>query len=143
VNLGDGEAMIDVVVAGAGPGGLSAALCLARAGRQVLALDGGSWRNVSSDTIHNFLSRDGSTPAVLRTAALSQLKRYPCAKIQALSVDSVAGQSGAFRVNLADERVIQARRLLMATGVEDVLPDIPGLSERWGQSFDRASTGLA
>ena len=67
--------MIDVVIAGAGPGGLSAALCLARAGRQVLVADSGSWRNVSSDTLHNFFSRDGVAPAELRASALAQLAR--------------------------------------------------------------------
>ena len=126
--------MIDTVIAGAGPGGLSAALCLARAGRQVLVLDGGSWRNVSSDTLHNFLSRDGVTPAELRASALAQLGRYPNVKVQPVSADSVDGESGSFRVALSDGRVAQAHRLLLATGVEDVLPGIAGLAERWGQS---------
>ena len=126
--------MIDAVIAGAGAGGLSAALCLARAGRQVLVADGGSWRNVSSDTLHNFLSRDGVTPAELRETALAQLRRYPSVKVQAVSADSVEGESGSFRVALSDGRVAQAHRLLLATGVEDVLPDIPGLAERWGRS---------
>lgn len=126
--------MIDAVIAGAGPGGLSAALCLARAGRQVLVLDGGSWRNVSSDTLHTFLSRDGVTPAELRASALAQLSRYPSAKVQPASADSVDGESGSFRVVLSDGQVTRARRLLLATGVEDILPGIPGLTERWGQS---------
>lgn len=69
--------MIDVVVVGAGPSGLSAALCLARVGRQLLVLEGGPWANVSSDTVHNFFTRDGATPAQLREAALAQLGRYP------------------------------------------------------------------
>ncbi len=126
--------LIDAVIAGAGPGGLSAALCLARAGRQVLVLDGGSWRNVSSDRLHNFLSRDGVTPAELRATALAQLSRYPCVKVQPVSAEAVDGESGDFRVVLSDGRVIQAHRLVLATGVEDVLPGIPGLAERWGQS---------
>lgn len=126
--------MIDAMIAGAGPGGLSAALCLARAGRQVLVADGGSWRNVSSDTLHNFLSRDGVTPAELRGSALAQLRRYPGVKVQPVSADSVEGECGSFRVALSDGRVARARRLLLATGVEDVLPGIPGLAERWGQS---------
>lgn len=125
--------MIDVVIAGAGPGGLSAALCLGRAGRQVLVLDGGSWRNGSTDAIHNFFTRDGATPAELRAAALGQLNRYPCARVQPVSAESADGESGRFRVTLSDGRTVEAHRLLLATGVEDVLPDIPGLPERWGQ----------
>lgn len=126
--------MIDAVIAGAGPGGLSAALCLGRAGRQVLVLDGGPWRNVSSGELHNFFSRDGVAPAALREAALEQLRRYPNVKVQAASAESAEGEPGRIRVALSDGRVTEAHRLLLATGVEDVLPDVPGLPERWGQS---------
>ncbi len=61
--------MIDVVIAGAGPSGLSAALCLAGVGRQVLVLDGGPWRGASSDAAHNLFTRDGATPSELRDSA--------------------------------------------------------------------------
>ena len=120
--------------AGAGPGGLSAALCLGRAGRQVLVLDSGSWRNVPSGAIHNFLSRDGVTADELRATALAQLRQYPSVKVQAASAEAAGGEPGNFQVTLSDGRVAQAHRLVLATGVEDVLPDIPGLNERWGQS---------
>jgi thioredoxin reductase len=126
--------VIDAVIAGAGPGGLSAALCLARAGRQALVADDGSWRCVSSDEVHNFLSRDGASPVDLRAAALAQLAHYPCIKVVRASVDSVDGECGCFRASLSGGRVVEARRLVLATGVEDVVPDIPGLAERWGQS---------
>jgi thioredoxin reductase len=125
---------IDVAIAGAGPGGLSAALCLARVGRQVLVLDGGSWRSASSNVIHTFFSRDGSTPAEIRTSALAQLRQYPCAKVQAASADSAEGKPGNFKITLGNGQQVQARRLVLATGVEDILPDIAGLPERWGQS---------
>lgn len=125
---------IDVVIAGAGPGGLSAALCLGRAGRQVLVADSGSWRNVSSSTLHNFPARDGVTPADLRASMLADLRRYPSVKVQQVAAQTAAGESGDFRVTLGDGRTIQAHRLLLATGIEDLLPDIPGLPERWGQS---------
>lgn len=126
--------MIDVVVAGAGPGGLSAALCLGRVGRHVLVLDGGPWRNVSSDTIHSFFTQDGATPAELKASALAQLRRYPSVKIQHSFANSAKGEPGNFEVALSNGSRVQARGLLLATGVEDVLPDIPGLQERWGQS---------
>jgi thioredoxin reductase len=126
--------MIDVVIVGAGPGGLSAALCLARAGRQVLVADSGSWRNVSSDHLHNFLSRDGVTPTDLRAAAVAQIGHYPCIKVTRASADAVDGECGAFRVSLNGGGVVEAHRLILATGVEDLPPDIPGMAERWGQS---------
>lgn len=126
--------MIDAVIVGAGPSGLSAALCLARVGRQVLVLEGGPWANVSSDTIHNFFTRDGATPAELREAALAQLGRYPCARVQATSAEAAEGGPDNFRVTLSGSRVVEARRLILATGMEAALPDIPGLQARWGQS---------
>lgn len=126
--------MIDVVIAGAGPGGLSAALCLARVGRQVLVLDGGPWRNSSSDVIHTFFTQDGATASDLRVSALTQLRHYPCAKVEQIFADSAKGDPGNFEVTLSNGRRVQARRLLLATGVEDILPDIPGLPERWGLS---------
>jgi thioredoxin reductase len=126
--------MIDVVIAGAGPSGLSAALCLARVGRQVLVLDGGPWRGASSDAMHNLFTRDGATVPELRESALAQLRRYPCVKVQAGSAEAAEGEPGNFRITLSGGRVAEAHRLILATGVEDLLPDIPGLPERWGQS---------
>lgn len=125
---------MDVVVVGGGPSGLSAALCLARAGRSVLVLDGGPWTNVSSGTVHNFFTRDGATPAELREAALAQLRAYPCARVQAAAVERAGRGPDGFRVALGNARVIEARRLILATGLEAVLPDIPGLPARWGRS---------
>lgn len=131
---GEGGQMIDVVIAGAGPSGLSAALCLARVGRQVLVLDGGPWRGASSDAVHNLFTRDGATPPELRESALAQLRRYPCVKVQAASAEAAEGPPGKIRVTLGGGRVAVAHRLILATGVEDLLPDVPGLPERWGQS---------
>jgi thioredoxin reductase len=126
--------MIDAVIAGAGPGGLSAALCLGRAGRRTLVLDGGPWRNIASGEIHNFLSRDGAEPAEVRASALAQLSRYPTVKVEPEPAESADGEPGHFQITFGGGRRIDARRLLLATGVEDVTPEIPGLSERWGQS---------
>jgi thioredoxin reductase len=99
-----------------------------------MVADSGSWRNISSDHLHNFLSRDGVTPTELRTAALAQLGRYPCIKIVPGSVATVDGDPGNFLVTLSDGRATHTRRVILASGVEDLLPDIPGLPERWGQS---------
>jgi thioredoxin reductase len=135
--------MIDAVIAGAGPGGLSAALCLGRAGRQALVLDGGPWRNVASGEIHNFLSRDGVTPGELRESAIAELRRYPTVKVEAESAESAYGEPGHFQVTLSDGRRIEGRRLLLATGVEDVTPDIAGLSERGDRVWCIAPTVTA
>jgi thioredoxin reductase len=125
--------MIDVVVIGAGPGGISAAIALARAGRETLLLDGGPWRNASAETIHNVFTRDGASGAELRAVALGQLGRYPSAKVQQACASAVTGAVGNFEVHLDNGRSTRARRLLLATGIEDILPDVTGLAERWGR----------
>ncbi|MEV4897282.1 NAD(P)/FAD-dependent oxidoreductase [Nonomuraea sp. NPDC055795] len=125
--------MDDVFIAGAGPAGLNAALTLGRARRRVLLADAGPGRNATSGAVHNFLSRDGITPAELRQAGLDQLAAYPSVRIvqgQAVRAD---GPRDDFTVRLADGSTHRARRLLLATGVRDELPPVAGLAERWGR----------
>lgn len=124
-----GALVYDVVVIGAGPAGLNAALTLGRVGRRTLLLDGGPGRNAVSDAVHNFLTRDGIAPAELRTIAIEQLARYPDVEIrQARAVHAAEG----FKVVLDDGEQAEATRLVLATGVRDVLPPVRGLKERWG-----------
>ena len=124
----------DVVVAGTGPAGLSAALTLGRARRPTLLIDGGPGRNAPSEGVHNFLTRDGIAPAELRTIALEQLTAYPAVQIRAASADRVQAVDREFDLALAGGDRVRTRRLLLATGVLDELPAIPGLAERWGRS---------
>jgi thioredoxin reductase len=124
----------DVVVVGAGPAGLSAALTLGRARRPTLLIDGGPGRNSPSEGVHNFLTRDGIAPAELRTIALEQLTAYPAVQIRAASADRVQAVDREFDLALAGGDRVRTRRLLLATGVLDELPAIPGLAERWGRS---------
>ncbi|WP_214316993.1 NAD(P)/FAD-dependent oxidoreductase [Nonomuraea sediminis] len=123
--------MYEAVVVGAGPAGLSAALTLGRARRRVLLVDGGPGRNARSDAVHNLLSRDGIAPAELRTEALGDLEEYPSVDVVTGLVTGAEIEQEGFRVFLGGGARL-ARRLLLATGVEDVLPGIPGLAERWG-----------
>jgi thioredoxin reductase len=125
--------MLDVVIAGGGPAGLSAALLLGRARRSVLLCDSGQPRNAGVHAMHGFLSRDGMDPAALRQAGRDQLKPYPTVQLRATAVHAVTGDAEGFTVSLTDRTTDQARRLLLATGVIDQLPPIPGLAERWGR----------
>jgi thioredoxin reductase len=125
--------MFDAVVAGAGPAGLSAALTFARARRNVLVADGGPGRNQRSDGVHLLLSRDGMTPASLRLAALAELARYPSVQVREARVTRAGGEPGCFGVTLDDGTPVQAQRLVLATGVRDMLPPVDGLAERWGR----------
>jgi len=122
-----------VVIAGAGPAGLSAALVLARAGRSVVVLDGGPGRNAPAAHSYNVFTRDGTPPGELRRIGRTQAESYGARVVEAEAVDAEAGEDGV-RVRLADGTELVAQRLLLATGVEDLLPEIPGVAEAWGKT---------
>ncbi|MFC5183521.1 NAD(P)/FAD-dependent oxidoreductase [Actinomadura harenae] len=129
------ENMHDVVVIGGGAAGLSAGLVLARARRRITILDGGAPRNAPAAHMHGFLSRDGMPPAALLEAGRAELAGYGVEPITA-RVDEVAREDGpepAFTVRLTGGASLRARRILVATGLRDELPDLPGLRERWGK----------
>lgn len=125
--------MDDVLIAGAGPAGLNAALTLGRARRRALLADAGPGRNATSAAVHNFLSRDGIAPSQLRQIGLDQLRAYPSVRVAAGQAVHAGGQRDDFTVTLDDGSTHRARRLLLATGVHDELPPIDGLAERWGR----------
>lgn len=126
--------MFDVVIAGGGPAGLNAALVLGRARRRVLVLDAGLGRNAPADGAHNVLSRDGIPPERLREAARADLENYPGVEVREIAATGIDGEAGGFVVELAGGTREEARRVLLATGMVDELPDIEGLRPLWGRS---------
>jgi thioredoxin reductase len=121
----------DAAIIGGGAAGLSAALVLGRARRRVVVIDAGAPRNAPAAHMHGFLSRDGTPPAVLLQAARAEVRRYRVEIVEDLVVDARAG----FALRLAGGRTVQARRVLLATGAADELPDVLGARERWGRDF--------
>src|SRR5688500_17409833 len=117
------ENNFDVVVVGGGAAGLSAALVLGRARRRVAVVDAGSPRNAPAAHMQGFLSRDGMAPADLLAAGRSEAAGYGVEVIE----DQVAEIEPGFAVRLGGGRVLNARRVLIATGLGDALPDIPGV----------------
>lgn len=124
----------DVLIVGGGFAGLSAASVLARARRRVLVVDAGAPRNRFSSHAHNIIGHDGRSGADILADARAQLGAYPSAELWSGEVKSVRAEGEGFAAALADGREIEARRILLATGVTDTLPNIPGLAERWGKS---------
>ncbi len=122
----------DVIVIGGGPAGLSAALVLCRARRSVLVIDRGAPRNAPAAHMHGFLSRDGMPPAQLLAIGRDEVSGYGGTILSDSVVDVALSGTAGFRVALASGDPMSARRLLVATGLRDELPDIPGLRERWG-----------
>jgi thioredoxin reductase len=122
----------DVVVVGGGAAGLSAALTLARARRTVTVVDAGEPRNAPAGGVHGLLALDGVKPSELLARGRDEVLGYG-GEILAGEVVDVSCASYGFTVVLRDGAVLQARRLLIATGLVDELPDVPGVREQWGQ----------
>jgi thioredoxin reductase len=122
----------DVVVVGAGAAGLSGAVALSRARRSVLVVDAGHPRNAPAGHVHNYLGREGTPPAELLAAGRAELTGYG-GEVVVDTVVAAERVDGGFRVSLATGRWVRARRLLVATGLVDELPEVPGLAERWGR----------
>jgi thioredoxin reductase len=126
--------LYDVVIVGGGPGGLSAALALGRGRKRVLLCDSGPRRNAAAVHIHNFVTRDGTPPDEFRRSGREQLATYPNVEARNVHVESISGARGAFHVALASESV-QARRVLLCTGMIDEMLPIEGFSELWGNAI--------
>ncbi len=123
----------DVVVVGGGAAGLSAALTLARARRSVLVVDAGHPRNAPAAHLHGYLAREGVAPAELLAAGRAEVTGYGGTIVAGSVVSAHRLDAGGFRVVLADGGDVCSRRLLVATGLVDELPDVPGLRQRWGR----------
>jgi len=124
----------DVIIVGAGPAGLSAALILGRCRRTVLLCDSGKPRNWASQALHGYLTRDGIEPAEFRAIGRRELEKYETVEVRDIGAMKAECRDGGFSVTLADRSEVSARKLLIATGVLDNVPDIPGLAPLYGRS---------
>ena len=132
ITEGQDLATYDVVVVGGGAAGLSGALTLGRARRSVLVVDAGEPRNSPAPEVHGFLTRDGTNPAVLLEAGREEVRRYGVELLDGRVASAERVEDG-FVVTLDDGGSVGARRLLVATGLVDELPEVPGVRERWGR----------
>ena len=125
----------DVVVIGGGAAGLSAALMLGRSRRAVAVIDAGAPRNAPAEGVHGLLGHDGIGPTELLARGREEVRRYGGQVVtgEVVAASRAPERAVPFAVTLADGRSVHARRLLVTTGLVDVLPDVPGLRERWGR----------
>ena len=130
----DIDTPFDVVIVGGGPAGLSAALALGRGRKRVLLCDAGPRRNSAAEQVHNFVTRDGIPPTEFRRIGREQLAPYPSVEIRDVGVEAIDGDKGAFAVRLTTGAV-RARRILLATGMIDELPELDGFRALWGKSI--------
>ncbi len=126
--------MFDAVIVGGSYAGLSAAMQLGRARRKVCIVDAGKPRNRFSDASHGFFGQDGAAPAAMIDQAREQVLAYPTVTFVSDMALVARREDAHFVVGLASGNELKAQRMLLAHGVEDHLPDLPGLEERWGHS---------
>jgi thioredoxin reductase len=122
----------DVVVVGGGAAGLNGALMLARSRRSVVVVDAGAPRNAPATGVHGLLGREGMPPAELLERGRAEVRGYG-GHVVTGQVSAAALSDDGFDVAFADGRSVHARRLLVASGLVDELPDIPGVRDRWGR----------
>ncbi|RJS25979.1 pyridine nucleotide-disulfide oxidoreductase [Corallococcus sp. H22C18031201] len=125
----------DVVIVGAGPAGLSAALVLGRSRKRVLLCDAGPPRNAKAAHMQGFVTRDGTPPPEFRRIGREQLQPYPNVEVRDTRVSSVDVLRPGFHVRLEDGAHVDARRVLLAVGVIDEVPELPGFRDLWGTSI--------
>ncbi|WP_461188865.1 NAD(P)/FAD-dependent oxidoreductase [Arthrobacter sp. Z4-13] len=126
------EQLFDVAVVGGGPAGLSAGVALARALRSVVVIDAGGQRNLPAEGVHGFLTREGMSPKELLAAGREELAEYGGEAVTGF-VKSARRDGDNFVLSLEDGSTCRARRLLITSGIEDQLPDLPGVADRWGR----------
>ncbi|MEU2727143.1 NAD(P)/FAD-dependent oxidoreductase [Streptomyces griseoviridis] len=122
----------EVIVVGGGTAGLSAGLVLGRSRRRTLVVDAGEPRNAPAAHLHGYLSRDGMAPGEFLAVGREEIARYGVELVRDRAVDAERDGPG-FAVTLAGGRTVRGRALVVATGLKDELPRVPGLAERFGR----------
>jgi thioredoxin reductase len=124
---------LDAIVIGGGPAGLQAALTLGRMRYRTVLVDSGSYRNGTVAHAHNLLTNDGRSPAELRAIGRRELAAYDTVAVRDATVSTVERDDAGFAVTLDDGGELHARRVVLATGMRDDLPEIPGVADAWGR----------
>jgi thioredoxin reductase len=128
------QLLMDVIIVGGGPSGLSAALVLGRSLRKVLIIDNNHPRNAATKSSHGYLTRDGISPVEFRLLVKEELKRYETVKTIEDIVDHIEKNEKTFTIGTKNGSFYHTRKVIFATGMKDKLPTIPGFDEIYGTS---------
>lgn len=127
--------MLDCVIIGGGPSGLNASLVLARANKNIILFDEDKPRNAITHESHGFITRDGIRPSEFKRIAKEELMKYPSCKIQNERVMHIKKEKQSFTVYIKNGKVYKSRKVILSTGLIDVLPSINGMSDFYGTSL--------
>ncbi|MCJ8014230.1 NAD(P)/FAD-dependent oxidoreductase [Paenibacillus sp. KQZ6P-2] len=127
--------LYDCAIVGGGPAGLNAALVLGRARRNVALLDNNQPRNKVTHASHGFITRDGITPAEFRRIGYKEVLGYPSVRHWQVDVTDIQKTESGFRLSLQSGEELHARKLILATGLKEIFPDIAGLHDFYGKSL--------
>jgi thioredoxin reductase len=127
--------IVDCAIIGGGPAGLNAALVLGRARRSVLVFDDNQPRNAVTQESHGFLTRDGVKPDEFRHLAHQEISKYPSVEIRHTRITDVRNHEGSFELVADNSAVVQARTIILATGLKETLPAIAGIHDYYGKSL--------
>jgi thioredoxin reductase len=125
----------DVLILGAGPAGLTSALTLSRGGREVIICDDGRPRNAPAPLMQNFPGHDGTPPQDLRNLIKQDLRKYDRCTLLDIGVERILRKENGFEARLQNGELLQSRKILLAHGVRDDLPEIAGVEKLWGKSI--------
>ena len=129
--------IFDCMIIGAGPAGLSASLVLGRARRKIAVLDDGTNRNRVTQETHGFITRDGIKPQEFKDIGLDELKKYPSVSIFNTTVTEIIKEptTERFKIKTNDGHEYLTEKVILATGVQEVFPDIPSIRTYYGKSL--------
>jgi thioredoxin reductase len=127
--------MFDCAIIGGGPAGMSAALVLGRARRNVVLFDDSKPRNAVTQHSHGFLTRDGITPAEFRAIGQAELRKYPSIELKSARIATVTKQEAIFELVTDNGEQFEAANIILATGIQETLPAVEGIYEYYGKSL--------
>ncbi|WP_406846002.1 NAD(P)/FAD-dependent oxidoreductase [Bacillus safensis] len=127
--------LLDCAIIGGGPAGLSAALVVGRGRKQVIVFDDELPRNRVTQESHGFITNDGMTPFEIRRAGEADLQKYPNIKIKRSKIVEIQKKEERFTLLTHEGDTFEAKKIILATGLQDILPEIEGIHDVYGKTL--------